>query len=574
MTAVRLRSFARWAAQVVLVAAPLLVFAPSTAYAHAGFLGSDPVDGSVLAVAPQQVEFHFSEGVLDSASRVTLTVIGSGATTDLDLTSGDEGRSLIADLPELGRGSYLLTFVAIDPADLHRTVGGVAFGVGLAPPPVGDSIELGSSIVATGVRALADAGIVVSVGAGVLVLLFVRRRLDVPVTASRCVVVTAAIAGAAWLVSLVLELSATGIGVTRWPSLLLASSPGRRAVVGVELVLGMWWVARWMATLRAGARQVAAVLQLAIGFGFVVVASIGGHSGVGGSAPIGTLVRVLHLASIACWLGLVVVSWWTIRRTALPAAVWRDVSMWATVGLAVTGGSGLILTSRVVSTVTALLSTGYGRVVVAKVVLLCVGAVIGLGAARAVRSGHAPRRLAGEMCLAVAAVVAAAWLTGASPALGARFEPAVPASPQLATGDTDDLTVSLRVVPARPGPNLVRVSVLDTRKPSPGVVEGVELVIRRGDGEVVASRPGELTAGSVEWADVEIAGPGDYSVAVVVDRPMAPVAPFGSTISIAPLPPSRAPTVVSDARLASFTPWVGLAWLVAVGLGAALVRRR
>jgi hypothetical protein len=145
--------------------------------------------------------------------------------------------------------------------------------------------------------------------------------------------------------------------------------------------------------------------------------------------------------------------------------------------------------------------------------------------------------------------------------------------PQIVTGDVDDLTVSVQLQPALPGANLLQVSVLDTRRPTPGPVERVSVVVRRADGEVVSRRDGTPVDGALEWADVDLAAPGGYSVEVTIDRPAAPVPRFDSAVTVQAAPVPRAETVVSSSSWAPIAAAIAAGWVALVAAGAFLVRR-
>lgn len=81
-------------------------------------------------------------------------------------------------------------------------------------------------------------------------------------------------------------------------------------------------------------------------------------------------------------------------------------------------------------------------------------------------------------------------LASASPACGQQFEPEPQSRSQEVTSDVLDLTVSASVEPARPGPNLVQLRVLETRRPAPGAVDNVTFRMIGGDGSVIAVRHG------------------------------------------------------------------------------------
>ena len=138
------------------------------ASAHAAFLGSDPVDGQTFDVAPAEASFQFSEQVLLSSSSVTLLELGKGTTWRLPLATTRGGRTVSATLPPLDKGAYVLRFVVVDPADLHRTVGSVGFGVGVEAPASAAGGQIDASTSAIVVREVADLALVLVVGAVVV----------------------------------------------------------------------------------------------------------------------------------------------------------------------------------------------------------------------------------------------------------------------------------------------------------------------------------------------------------------------------------------------------------------------
>ena len=135
----------RWCGAALCALSIFFVLPASPVSAHASFVDSNPVDGSVLASLPPVAELQFTEEVLVSASSVRLLHLGSGEETDLTLSTARGGTTLFAEMPTLHRGAYILRFVAVDPADLHKTVGSISFGVGVAAPPSVSGQQVDSS---------------------------------------------------------------------------------------------------------------------------------------------------------------------------------------------------------------------------------------------------------------------------------------------------------------------------------------------------------------------------------------------------------------------------------------------
>ena len=138
--------------------------------------------------------------------------------------------------------------------------------------------------------------------------------------------------------------------------------------------------------------------------------------------------------------------------------------------------------------------------------------------AAAIRPASAGTRALPELRVVIAALVGR---VGARPVASSslRLRP----SRHRSSRPTPDLTVSASIEPARPGPNLVQVRVLDTRRPSPGPVDSVTVRVVGGDGAVVAERRRTGRRVSSSGPTLPFRIPGCYRVEVDVDRPPLPV---------------------------------------------------
>lgn len=564
----------RWCGALACALAVFFIAPAPPAAAHAAFVDSNPVDGSVLAASPPVAELHFTEPVLISASSVHLLQLGSGEDVDLELSTGPGDTTLLADMPKLERGAYILRFVAVDPVDLHKTVGSISFGIGVAAPPSESGAQVDGTWLSIALRVITDAAMMLTAGAVVLAVLIVRserRNLD---HVGRLAAISSAVVAIGWIGLLVADSAAVGSNNVHWGSLFLTSDPGRRAVVGVQLALGVWWFVRLLRRGGSYAAQWFIVRVLAvIAAGFVVVAAYGGHAGVGGPFLVGVVLRALHLASLCVWIGCVTAMWLVGRRDSRVRELWPAASALAAIGIAVTGATGLLLSGRLAVTVTALLGTTYGQWILLKAALLLVLAVLGALAARRVRRGDVPTRLGLEVGFAGLAVVVAALLASAGPARGSQFLQLPEVESQVVTSDLSDLTVSASIEPARPGPNLVQVRVLDTRRPAPGPVENVTIRVISGDGSVIAERSGVPAASLVEWSDVSVPRPGMYRVEVDVIRPARPVPVFVASWSVDPTPIPRARPVLSTREWAPIAAILAGIWVIVVAVGRWGTRR-
>lgn len=564
----------RWCSAVACAVLVFVVLPAARVAAHASFVESTPVDGSVFARSPAVAELHFTEPVLIEGSTVRLVHLGTESDEVLKLTTANDGTILLATLPKLARGAYILRYVAVDPADLHKTVGSISFGVGVAAPPPESGQQVDSSWLSVALRVITDAAALLAVGAVLLCALMVRKGRRDLAEISRLAVVSMGVLTAGWIALLAADAATVGFSNVRWGSLLLQSDPGRRALVGLQLAVGMWWTVRLL--LRAGndsaRRFVVGILQV-IAAGVIVAAAYGGHAGIGGSFLVGVILRAVHLGSLCIWIGAVAATWLLARRDRALAVLWPAVSTLAEIGLALTGASGLLLSGRVAVTITALLGTTYGQRIVVKAGLLVVLAVLGAVAARRIQRGAEPRRVPVEFGVAGVAIVIAALLAGSAPARGPQFSPEPESRPQVVTSDVLDLTVSASLEPARPGPNLVQVRVLETRRPAPGPVENVTFRIIGGDGSIVAERRGVPDSGLLEWTDITVPNPGAYRVEVDIARPALAVSPFVATWTVDPVPVRRADRVVSTHSWAPFAALMAGGWLILVAAGRWGLRR-
>jgi copper transport protein len=248
-----------------------------------------------------------------------------------------------------------------------------------------------------------------------------------------------------------------------------------------------------------------------------------------------------------------------------------------------------MLSGSQVASITALLSTQYGVVLIAKVAATAAVAAValrhalytwrGLASARARRPP--PRTLTAtvgvEAAGALAVVLLAAVLGSSAPARGPQFDPVSSEAPaSLATRQSGELVSAVSVKPNRLGPNLLSVQVVDSRRPPLAPISGVTVILRhpggtRGSDTLATTRTGSrFDAGTVDLR------PGDLDVAVAVHRTGLTDAVIEVPWTVNGAEVKRAPVVVSAAPLApSVNQAAMLVALVAVAvLLAALLRRR
>ena len=217
----------------------------------------------------------------------------------------------------------------------------------------------------------------------------------------------------------------------------------------------------------------------------VAMAAWGDHSALTGSVEVTTaLAKALHLWGVALWMGVLGVAVALNAGRGTFRAALNAVSRTAVTAAVLAAASGLLLTSRLVVSLTGLLTSPYGLFLVAKSVILVGAVVLGLR----MRSGGERRGAATFewAALATIALLGSAMAT-AGPAVEASFLPAddVAASAEESVV-AGDLLVQVQPIPGTAGPNTLQVRVHDTRRPSPAPFE--QVVLTDGDGVARAWR--------------------------------------------------------------------------------------
>lgn len=381
----------------------LLLSTAAPASAHAALIRTDPADGSVVQTAPQQVVLTFSEGVLLSAD--SLRVLDpQGKDVAADAPQHASGRNsgstaTVSLRPGLGNGTYTVAWKAVSQ-DSHPVAGAFTYSVGA---PSKTTVDLsGEAAVGGGAagtlygvaRYFAYAGFALLIGSSVfLSVCWPRGALLRPMQR---------LAAGGW---------ATLVGSTI--ALLMLRGPYVNGTgLGDALDLG---VMRSMLETRPGAALLSRLLLLAaaavflavlfgsyakredpaeradlawgLGIGGTVVATgiaatwaMAEHASVGIQRQLAMPVDVVHLLSMAVWLGgivtlLTALSAPSTAGTVEPFAVRRFSAV------ALTAVTTLICTGtyqawRQVGSWRAFADTSYGRLLLIKIGLVC--ALVGL----------------------------------------------------------------------------------------------------------------------------------------------------------------------------------------------------
>lgn len=561
----------RWAMVAVLVAATAGAL-PAGAQAHATLEGASPARGAVLRAAPAQVAFRFSEPVTGTAGAIRVYAPG-GARVDRGGAfhpGGAADRLAVRLSPSRTRGTYTATYRVIS-ADGHVVGAGTTFSVGAPSAPAASVADLldeqragpvtrTALTVARGIQFAA-----IALGAGTLVFLLLLwpralRRAGLAAGAAadrafrsrtRALVLGAAAAGALSAAAAVALEAAQVAGEPVLRALgdgALATALDSRFGTVWAVAAGLWLLvgalAAWCLR-RAGppARGCGAVLLVAA-LGLVLVPGLGGHAGTLGDPALLVPLNAVHVLAAAVWAGGIVVLLAALRpatgtleperRTALLVAALADFSALALGAVVLLALSGVVQTAEVVGGLGDLTATAYGRLALAKAVLLL--ALAGLGAAQRRRSlaglrtaadegvapGHAGvllrRLLRAEAVLLLVVFAVTAALSGTAP-------PGADASgPRNLSGTIGPARFDATVDPARVGPNAVHLYLLDprtgapwtradevglaARQPQAGIEPLTERLRRAGPGHYLA--PGLQLAAPGRWTLTFTVRVGDF----------------------------------------------------------------
>jgi copper transport protein len=509
------------AAIVSLCIGALALFAAPRADAHALLTRSDPGDGASLSSSPSAVTLAFSEAPDPALSHIDVLDTSGTAHESDDPRSvpGDPLRLRVA-VERLGTGVYTVSWRVVSKVDGHLTAGAYAFGLGVSPDEI-DAADVTSEAAPTlsgaevAGRVLLYIGLIILVG-GSWVFGFAFRSAR---PGSRTFMAAGAVVAVAGLVVFALAQKASA-GATL--SKLLSTPLGRAliergvgiAVAAIAVVIGALVAAR-----RRIAWDVAGVAAVAT----ILVHASAGHAAAGGAVWFKVIEHTVHIAAVGVWIGGLAAVLVGIRNAPPDERLGavRRFSAVAGVTLFVVAGSGTGRAYQEVGSWSALLQTGYGRIVLGKVA--GIGVLAGLGALNRWRNirrvGDDPSALGRTARVELTVAVAIHGLAGLLASLApAKSSNASPASSVVAEGKdfTGEVSVHLEITPGQAGVNAFAVDV-DTE--GGAAVRAVRLRLQPADGDVEPSRV-VLTRSDERWLarGAAIATPGRWKAVVVVDR--------------------------------------------------------
>ena len=542
------------------LAAAGVILAPA-ASAHAVLVSSAPVDGSRVNTQPAQVRLTFDESVgLIPADEQVISATGERADTGrVRLANG--GTTIVLPLkPHLPRGTYSATWRVVS-ADTHVVSGSITFGLGVQPgagvaaaPDHTGQLDVTADIA----EGLIYAGLVLLAGVTAAARLLWPWALR-----------SRRVRGVVWAGWAALAAGTTAEFVLQGPRAVNASwaaafrlrdaggtlnSPfGQELAARLGLLLLILPLlarprsaAQWSSWLSGRAAD---VLRSAAGLALLVSVAVAGHEAAGRDVALALPAAVLHLASMAVWLGGLVVLGMAVlpalrRGTVAEAGLrrWSITAYSCVICLVVTGE---YQASRQVSPVQALWSTRYGVILLAKVALVAVmlaaaflaeRRIIGASAAPEVpgaapgaavpgRLVRAVRRSVGIETVTAVLVLAVTAVLVSEPPARTTFGPPVTLSAPLSTDH-----VSVRIDTTRRGAQAMTLNILNaTGAPVPAQtvtatlssaqVAELRLTLRR------------LTPDGSQWATSDAAVPLPGVWTLTLDIALGPADAYATSAS-------------------------------------------
>ncbi|WP_369374005.1 copper resistance protein CopC [Promicromonospora sp. Populi] len=378
-----------------------LVLGPAgSAAAHATLVSTDPAEGAVLDVAPERVTFSFNESVIGVPAGIK---VFDATGTEVASSASVRESQLLVDLDEEVADGTLVVLWRLVSEDGHPIGGSLSFAVG-APSDVVD-VPTTSADSATDapvllglVRGLGYVGLLLAAGVAAFAVLFLPRDRGADRSRARLRPVARAAAGVAalgWLAAvplvalyqLGLPASAIFAGST-WSSLAPAEY-AVPAVVVLGLALTAWSLPAAVAPNRTRVALVLTGCVLA-----VAAPAFTGHTRAATPEALVVGVDVLHLAAGALWLGGLVAIALVLRGLARGDVAGGDLvrgdaargdsgavvlgrfSTWAAGLLAVLVVAGTFLAWRIAGSWDALLDSGYGALLLVKILAVLVAIAI------------------------------------------------------------------------------------------------------------------------------------------------------------------------------------------------------
>jgi copper transport protein len=347
------------------------------ASAHAILVSSTPAQGTIVLAPPTQVVLQFTETVSLIPGKIrVIAPDNTRADENKARVSGDQ--VIIPMKPGGKHGTYLVTFRIIS-ADSHPVGGAFTYSVvntSTPPAQTGDTAVTSPLVSALFpiVRWIGYVGLVMMVGAVLVLALLWPQRLST-VGPVRVTWVGAALIAVATIGELAVQVPNVAGGFADVGSSdvqdVLSSEYGAAHLIRLGVLAAALFLLRPVLKGKGwGADRVLLAVLGAIG---IATWSVSGHPYASSMPTLTIAADMIHVASMSVWLGgLLMLAIFLLPRAnaaelSAIVPVWSRWAGYAVGALLVTGVAQVLVD---ISPLTAVFTTSYGQLVLAKVVLL------------------------------------------------------------------------------------------------------------------------------------------------------------------------------------------------------------
>ena len=417
----------------VAVAVGVVAFAaPGIANAHAILDSSSPSSSQVLSSQPTQITLTFNEEIESKLGNIRLfNADQKEIRIDKTERSAADNRTAFANLPELKNGVYIVVWRVVS-ADGHPVNGAFPFEIGTVSS--GSAQKLLSNVL-KGIEANSDLGnplafarLLSFLGAIVLIGMVSITWGSSLVRTERAIRVFRYAAIALGVGSLlVLLLQGPYSAGASWGQIfnLTLLNDVLRTRLGVAALIRTVIACEWLLITYVITREDTAMWKnIAVFTSFISIAtfSVSGHPSAASNALLYIAVDAVHLTAIALWVGGVISLALLIGVDDLNDET-RRFSRIATYAMPVAVVTGVVQSLHLLPSVTSAADTEYGRLLIAKVVLVAITIVIGAAARKKLQAGDATnikRHVRRESVIVLVVVALTSLMVGTSPTKSAN----------------------------------------------------------------------------------------------------------------------------------------------------------
>jgi copper transport protein len=372
----------------------LVVVLAAPASAHATLLSTDPSNGGVYTKPPSAVTLRFNEGV-----EVSLGGVRVYTSDRTRVVTGKpehpEGRQSVVStsLPKLDNGTYVVTWRVIS-SDSHPIEGAYTFQVGTKATLSGKNAKGVAASLLSDTKGSRTVGVIYGIDravlfAGLALLLGGAAFLVYAWSNGRDNRRAQRIVWGGWIAVLVTTLlgyALEGVYAAGFPlndvfdTTVLRDMAdtryGKVAFVRIALLVIAWPLLRMLLHRKPAVEHPLPiwwkVIALLTGLGIAVTPGIAGHASTGIQTGLAIPADLVHVASMAVWLGglvvlcIAVMPRRDIRELEQVIPRFSTVAMGAIIALV---ASGAYQAWRQVGSINELKSTDYGRLLIAKLVV-------------------------------------------------------------------------------------------------------------------------------------------------------------------------------------------------------------